>query len=159
MGIGSVKLVIASRSSSEVSVPGSGSMLRDMAHFAKPDQTHIRSPIIAAAPISRLRRAEPGGRDHSIERHLAKPVVGSSPGSAGVHEAPVDYRKIEVVLMLCDFHDGAFDHNSGVHVFPKRHQQLACQRDNGRFLHTPSIALNTCPEPFRQCRIRLVPQP
>ena len=52
---------------------------------AAPDQAHIRSPRVAAAPTSRVRRVGSGGRDHTDCR-LLRPMDLSvrPPGSAGL---------------------------------------------------------------------------
>src|SRR6516225_9496786 len=50
---------------------------------AAPDQAHIRSPLIAAAPISRVRRVGAGGRDHSYRRLLRPAVISVRPPGSG----------------------------------------------------------------------------
>ena len=56
-----------------------------------PVQTHIRSPLGAAAPLSRIRRLGSGRRNHSKGRRL-RPCARSVrlPGSAGTDQAPSD---------------------------------------------------------------------
>src|SRR3954463_8426010 len=59
--------------------------------YAAPDQAHIRSPLVAAAPTSRIRRVGSGGRDHSFGR-LVKPTAVSvrPPGSGRTDQVRAD---------------------------------------------------------------------
>jgi hypothetical protein len=87
------------------------------------DQPHMRSPLIAAAPRSRFRRA--GLREdenHSRKRHF-RPWLAAVrlPGSARTDQALGD-DGITLVYSLGNLHRNAFDNDTGGRVFPERDQ-------------------------------------
>src|SRR6266446_1683085 len=87
------------------------------------DQPHMRSPLIAAAPRSRFRRA--GLREdenHSRKRHF-RPWLATVrlPGSARTDQVLGD-DGITLVYSLGNLHRNAFDNDTGGHVFPERDQ-------------------------------------
>ena len=86
-------------------------------------QPHMRSPLIAAAPRSRFRRA--GLREdenHSRKRHF-RPWLATVrlPGSARTDQVLGD-DGITLVYSLGNLHRNAFDNDTGGHVFPERDQ-------------------------------------
>jgi hypothetical protein len=97
------------------------------------DQPHIRSPLVTAAPTSRLRRArlrktrtilESGVSGHGLLRF----VYLDPPGL-------IRSWKMTGFCLVCSsrsLHRGAFDDDTGGHIFPERDQQLSRQRDDRR---------------------------
>ena len=58
-----------------------------------------------------------------------------------------------------EHHCRSLNNDAGGHIFPKRHQQLARQRHDGRFLQTTAVAIDSLFEPNGQRRLRLMTQP
>src|SRR6202021_842593 len=57
------------------------------------------------------------------------------------------------------YHYCSLNDDAGCHIFPKRPQQLAPQRHDGRFFETTAIAMDALFEPDSQRRLRLMTQP
>lgn len=119
--------------------------LRDMARSIEPSQTHIRSPLETAAPISRLRRQGPRRRDPSLIRHSSQLGSRSPPGSAEADQASRD--ECIGVISPDSLHDGTFDDHARGHVFPQRHEQLPCKGDDGCLFEARLIAHHAFVEP------------
>ena len=124
-----------------------------------PLQTHIRSPLLTAAPISRLRRAraQEGGtilffgflsQAKFRSAHLDPPEL-------------IRPRKIEREKLL--FSGGrclsSFQDNPGGHIFPEGDQQLSRQGHDQHFPNSTTIELYALMKPQGQCRTRLMPYP
>lgn len=140
-------------------VAGSSSEPDCMTRFvSRPDQTHIRSALMAG-PGFRLRRCGSGDETIPFCRHFAKVRVGPSPGPAGNDHIPVDSRKVKCCGVLSLLHDCALDDDARSHVFPERHQQLACQCRNRLPFPAPAIVGNAGLVPLRERRVRLMPEP
>src|SRR5499427_8468947 len=104
-------------------------------------QPHMRSPLIAAAPRSRFRRA--GLREdenHSRKRHF-RPWLATVrlPGSARTDQVLGD-DGITLAYSLGNLHRNAFDNNTGGHVFPERDQELSRQCHDGCLAQAAAIA-------------------
>ena len=124
-----------------------------------PLQTHIRSPLLTAAPISRLRRAraQEGGtilffgflcQAKFRSAHLDPPEL-------------IRPRKIEngKFLFSCGRCLGSLQDNPGSHVFPEGDQQLSRQGNDQHFSNTATIELYAMMEPQGQYRTGLMPYP
>ncbi len=106
-----------------------------------PLQTHIRSPLLSAAPISRLRRAraQEGGtilffgflnQAKFRSAHLDPPEL-------------IRPRKIKKGKRLFSGGRclGSFQHNPGGHIFPEGDQQLSRQGNDQHFPNAATIEL------------------
>jgi hypothetical protein len=51
---------------------------------------------------------------------------------------------------------GAFDHDSGAHIFPERDQQLSRQRHDRRLAPTTAVTIDSVLEPEGERRARLM---
>ena len=51
---------------------------------------------------------------------------------------------------------GAFDHDSGAHIFPERDQQLSRQRHDRRLAPTTAVTFHSLLEPEVELRARLM---
>jgi hypothetical protein len=124
-----------------------------------PLQTHIRSPLLTAAPISRLRRAraQEGGtilffgflsQAKFRSAHLDPPE-------------PIRPRKIEKVKALFSGGRclGSFKDNAGSHIFPEGDQQLSRQGNDQYFPNSATIELYALTKPQGQYRTGLMPYP
>src|SRR5437868_6593547 len=108
----------------------------DTARSSEHDQPHIRSPLVAAAPISRLRRD--GLRNTTPFLNPAFQAMrrfGSSTWIPRPDRVLGDYG-IWFGRSSDGLEHGAFDDNTGGHIFPQRNQQLSRQRHNSRLLET-----------------------
>ena len=124
------------------------------------DQPHIRSPFATAAPTSRLRRAglrktrtflENGVSGHGLRRfvhldpsgtdHVLRIIVSDS-WKTGLSSGGPNH--------------GAFDYDSGAHIFPERDQQLSRQRHDRRLAPTTAVTFRSVLEPEGECRARLM---
>src|SRR5271165_1209130 len=127
--------------------------------FPMPLQTHIRSPFLSAAPISRLRRAraQEGGtilffgflsQAEFRSAHLDPPEL-------------IRPRKIEKGKLLFSGgrYLGSFQDNPGGHIFPEGDQQLSRQGNNQHFPNSATIELYALMKPQGQYRSGLMPYP
>ena len=117
-----------------------------------PLQTHIRSPLLSATPISRLRRAraQEGGTIF-FAAFEARPDRG--PRSA--HLDPPELIKLWKIDedRFNWFSDGclsALQYYSGGNIFPEGNEQLPCQGDDEHLSDTTAIELNALVEPLGQ---------
>jgi hypothetical protein len=81
------------------------------------------------------------------------------PRSARIDQILVGFHKGRSKRGLCLLHDGTLNDDPGGCIFPKRDQQLARQRDDGRLLQAPAIVFNARFKPLGQGRVWLVSQP
>jgi hypothetical protein len=120
-----------------------------------PLQTHIRSPLLTAAPISRLRRAraQEGGtilffgflsQAKFRSAHLDPPE-------------PIGPRKIEKGKAFVFRLLGSFKDNAGSHIFPEGDQQLSRQGNDQYFPNSATIELYALIKPQGQYRTGLMP--
>src|SRR6516165_9142635 len=86
-------------------------------------QPHMRSPLIAAAPRSRFRRAGLRKTRTILESGIFRPWLATVrlPGSARTDQVPGD-DGITLVYWLGNLHRNAFDNDTSGHVFPERDQ-------------------------------------
>ena len=123
-----------------------------------PLQTHIRSPLLTAAPISRLRRAraQDGGtilffgflsQAKFRSAHLDPPEP-SGPGRLIKGKAFVFRRCL-----------GPFKDNAGSHIFPEGDQQFSRQGNDQYFPNSATIKLYASIKPQGQYRTGLMPYP
>ena len=115
-----------------------------------PDPTHIRSPLAAAAPISRVRRG--GAQECETILYLG------GLGPVEIRFAPLDPSGLTLGMAIVlqsprsgGFHDGALDDDAAGRIFPEGDQQLAREGDNGRLAHPSAVALDTVLKPAAQC--------
>jgi hypothetical protein len=124
-----------------------------------PLQTHIRSPFLSAAPISRLRRAraQEGGtilffgflsQAEFRSAHLDPPEL-------------IRPQKIEKGKLLFSGgrYLGSFQDNPGGHIFPEGDQQLSRQGNNQHFPNSATIEPYALMKPQGQYRSGLMPYP
>ena len=116
---------------------------------ARSDCTNI--PLAAAGAQEDETILESGFLGHGSRRfvHLDPPGIIRSWKISGFGQR----------LSSGGFHHGSLDDDTGGHIFPERHQQLARQRHDGRLLKTAAIALDPFFEPQSQRRLRLMVQP
>ncbi len=72
---------------------------------------------------------------------------------------PWEIRRFGQRLLPAGFHHGSFDDDASGHLFPKRHQQLARQRHDGRPLEAAAVARDPFFKPQSQRRLWLMAQP
>src|SRR5215471_13047134 len=115
------------------------------------DQPHMRSPLIAAAPRSRFRRAglrktrtilESGISGHGLLRfvYLDPPGLIRSWEMTGLGWCS-----------LGNLHRNAFDYDTGGHVFPERDQELSRQCHDGCLAQAAAVAANPFVKPDTEC--------
>ena len=116
---------------------------------ARSDCTNI--PLAAAGAQEDETILESGFLGHGSRRfvHLDPP---------GLDQVLEDFR-VRSASVTGRFHHGSLDDDTSGYIFPQRDQQLARQRDDGRFLMTAAIALDPFFEPQSQRRLRLMAQP
>src|SRR5215813_9943262 len=104
-------------------------------------QPHMRSPLIAAAPRSRFRRA--GLRKtEPFSKAAFRPWLATVrlPGSARTDQVLGD-DGITLVYWLGNLHRNAFDNDTGGHVFPERDQELSRQCHDGCLAQAAPVAV------------------
>ena len=112
-----------------------------------PLQTHIRSPVSSAAPISRLRRAkaQEGGTI------LFFGFLSQAKFRSAHLDLPELIRPREIEKGGTLFSGGAclgsFQHNPGSHIFPESDQQLSRQSNDQHFPNSATIGLYTLMKP------------
>ena len=123
-------------------------------------QPHMRSPLIAAAPRSRFRRAGLRKTRTFLENGVSRPRLASvrRPGSVRTDHV--------LRIMVLDSwktglssgspNHGAFDHDPSAHIFPERDQQLSRQRHDRRLAPTTAVTFHSVLEPEGECRARLM---
>jgi hypothetical protein len=113
-----------------------------------PVQTHIRSPLAAAAPLSRVRRAW-AQEDETLllfgfsSQTLQRSVHLGPPSRIG----PGGGKKNLVRAEGSGFQHGPFDHDPGGHILPERDQELACERGDRRLADASTMTLDPLMEP------------
>jgi hypothetical protein len=123
-----------------------------------PLQTQLRSPLLTAAPVSRLHRAraQEGG---TILFFGFKPsqISVRSPGSP----EPIRPRKIEKGGLSSSGGrcHGSFKDNAGSDIFPEGDQQLSPQDNDQYFPNSATIELYALIKPQGQYRTGLMPYP
>jgi hypothetical protein len=111
---------------------------------AAPDQTHIRSPRVAAAPTSRVRRwssGEPGPFFRSAVK------ASSHFGSATWIRRTDQSLRMGSDRRRRGLHHGPLDDDAGGGVPPQGDEELARQRDDDRLAHPPAKAPDSLVEP------------
>src|SRR5258708_23272084 len=91
------------------------------------DQPHIRSPLMTAAPTSRLRRARAQEDENHSRKRPFRPRLPSvrPPGSAGTDQVLEDDGIPLEVRSSSGLHRGGFDYPTGGHLFPTRVTSLS----------------------------------
>src|SRR5258708_13971128 len=113
------------------------------------DQPHMRSPLIAAAPRSRFRRA--GLREdenHSRKRHF-RPWLATVrlPGSARTDQV-LGADGITLVYSLGNLHRNAFDNDTGGHGFPYLDHSLSRQCHHSCISKARPLSPHPCLKPL-----------
>src|ERR1700722_20204625 len=105
-----------------------------------PLQTHIRSPLLTAAPISRLRRA----RAQEGETILFFGFLSQAKFRSAHLDPPEPIRPRKIKRER--FRSGgscfgSFQNNPGGHIFPEGNQQLSRQSNDQHFSNSATIEL------------------
>ena len=124
-----------------------------------PLQTHIRSPLLTAAPISRLRRAraQEGGTILFFGFLSQAEISVRSPGSPEL----IRPRRLKKGKLLFSGGRGlgSFQNNPCCHVFPEGDQQLSRQGNDQYFPNSATTELYALMKPQGQYRTGLMPHP
>src|SRR6266851_8449707 len=123
---------------------------------AAPDQAHIRSPLVAAAPTSRVRRV--GLRRPGPFFWSAVEAIGHFGSATWIRQGLIRSLRTGSDRRRRRLHHGPLDDDAGGRVPPQGDKELARQDDDGRLAHPPAKAPDPLVEPQAERRGRLVLQ-